>query len=68
MHPIQSSNLLSVGYDAKSRTLRIEFSTGAVYVYSDVPNEVYQGLRSAPSVGRYFATNIKNLYSYEREE
>jgi hypothetical protein len=63
---VQSSNLRSVGYDAQSNTLEIEFNTGGVYQYFDVPANVYQGLISASSHGTYFHNYIKSSYRYTR--
>lgn len=59
--PVDSSDLVSVGYDPTSLILEIEFKTG-VYQYDGVPTEVYQCLRGAASVGRYFHAFIKNGY------
>jgi hypothetical protein len=66
MVPVSSSNLDSVGYDSMTRTLRIEFKSGAVYEYSAVPESEYQGLMGASSKGSYFHQNIKDRYSYGR--
>jgi hypothetical protein len=52
---VSSSNLSSVGYDAESQTLEIEFHNGGVYQYAGVPEEVYEGLLSADSQGKYFS-------------
>jgi hypothetical protein len=57
--PVTSSNLSSVGYDQATQTLEIEFHSGGVYQYSNVPAVVYSGLMSASSHGTYFDTNIK---------
>jgi len=56
---VHSSNLSSVGYDTKSRTLEVEFLNGSVYQYSNVPNVLYNGLISASSKGQYFDRMIK---------
>lgn len=53
----------SVGYDARSRILEIEFDSGSVYQYLGVPTW-YEGLRRAESKGRYFNTEIRDLYPY----
>jgi len=60
---VQSSNIVSVGYDEKSGVLEIEFSNG-IYQYFDVPQEEYQGFINAPSLGKYFQMNIKRRYRY----
>ena len=61
---VNSSNLAQVGYDFESNTLEIEFHSGGVYQYFDVPEVVYTGLMNASSHGKYFHRNIKNNYHY----
>jgi hypothetical protein len=63
---IASSNLVSAGYDATSETLELEFQSGAVYQYYNVPPGVYEALRSAPSAGQFFAYQIKNQFPFSR--
>lgn len=66
LNKVRSSNIDSVGYDDENSTLYIKFTTQAIYVYFDVPQNVYQALLSAPSIGKYFATEIKNEYNYKK--
>jgi len=54
----------SVGYEAKSRILEVEFDSGAVYQYLDVPLRAYEELRAAESKGRYFNKEIRDNYPY----
>ena len=63
---VSSSSVASVGYEPKSRTLEIEFHSGSVYEYQEVPPEVFRGLMEAPSVGRYFANKIRGQYPSTR--
>lgn len=65
MIPVASSNLAAVGYDEQSATLYIQFHSGR-YMYFDVPVQVFQGLLSAPSKGKYHHQYIKNVYRYQR--
>jgi len=62
--PVQSSNILSIVYDANSSTLEIEFKSGSIYQYSGVPEQEYEGLMSSASKGRYLNTYIKDRYAY----
>lgn len=65
--PVVSSNLVSVGYDEDGSTLEVEFKSGAVYRYLNVPLFEYERLMAAvDSHGAYFNANIKDTYSYER--
>lgn len=64
---VVSSNLKSVGYDEDSSTLEVEFQSGSVYRYAEIPSSEYRALMSAASKGRYFNAHIKNGgYSYRR--
>lgn len=57
--PVTSSNLSAVGYDPASGSLEIAFKKGGVYHYFDVSRPIYEGLVSAPSLGRFFDINVK---------
>jgi hypothetical protein len=57
--PVQSSNLASVGYDADSATLEVEFHHGGVYQYFGVPLDTYNSLMLAGSKGSYFDQAVK---------
>ena len=59
---VSSSNIRSVGYDADSRILEIEFGSGGAYRYGGVPASVHLGLMGAASKGGYFHDNIKDRY------
>ncbi len=63
---VSSSNIASIGYDANSQTLEIEFLNGGVYQYFDVPQYVYEDLMNAGSHGQYLARNIKGTYRYSK--
>lgn len=64
--PVSSSNVSSIGYDADSQTLEVEFNNGAVYQYSEVPEYEYDGIMNADSKGGYLHSNIKNRYSFSK--
>jgi hypothetical protein len=62
--PVVSSNIYSVGFS--KGILEIEFRSGGVYRYFDVPKHVYDELMDAESLGSFFHYNIKGNYEYER--
>ena len=64
--PVTSPNVDSVGYDAGTQTLEVEFKNGYVYQYFDVPETIYQGMISADSAGKFLIDNIKGVYRYAR--
>ena len=64
---VSSSNIMSIGYDPDNMVLEVEFKTGAVYRYYDVPQSVYDGLMSADSHGKYLDVYIqKGGYRYSQ--
>lgn len=64
---VESSNLASIGYDAKNEILEIEFNHGGIYQYFDVPVNVYDELMNASSHGQYFDRNIKKTgYEFQK--
>lgn len=64
---IESSMIRSVGYDEASRTLEVEFMSGGIYEYYNVPPQAYKELLAAASHGRYFLANIRDVYPYRRK-
>lgn len=63
---VQSSNLKSVGYNKNKKVLEIEFLSGGVYQYFEVPKDVHTDLLNAESKGKYFHAFIKNKYQYKK--
>lgn len=63
---VVSSNVAAVGYDEESQTLQVEFNNGSTYQYFDVPEEIFNGLLSAESVGQFLNQKVKGSYRYSR--
>ena len=64
--PVESTTMRSVGYEAGSQILEIEFQSGAVYEYLDVPQKVHEELIRAESKGEYFNSEIRDDYEFVR--
>ena len=69
--PVESSNLLSVGYDSENANLFVIFKDkdgrpSSKYAFFDVPPPVYSELMAAASKGKYFAAYVKGRFSYNR--
>lgn len=64
---VSSSSIASIGYDARSQTLEVEFKQSGIYQYYNVPNSIYMGLMNASSHGQYLDNNIKKAgYKYKK--
>lgn len=62
--PVDSTTMRSVGYEANSLILEIEFDSGTVYQYWGVPTRIYEQLLTAESKGLYFNNEIREVYPY----
>jgi hypothetical protein len=65
-YSVASSNIASIGYDAPSQILEVEFLSGTIYQYFGVPENMYNELMQAGSKGRFLNTYIRNAYGYSR--
>lgn len=61
---VNSSNIASIGYESSTQTLEVEFHSGGIYEYYNVPSHVYTALMNATSHGGYLAKNIKGHYKF----
>jgi hypothetical protein len=62
--PVQSSSIVSVGYDEEQRILEIVYTGGRVYHYLEVPPERVLALLRAESKGRFVNSEIKPHFRY----
>jgi hypothetical protein len=60
--PVESSVIANVGYSPGEQILEVEFHSGRVYQYLNVPPEQYGLLMSADSIGSYYNRNIRDKY------
>lgn len=60
MEDVQSTNVNKIGHTGKH--LWVEYKTGQVYQYKDVPEEVFKQAKGADSVGSFLSRNIKGYY------
>jgi len=60
-----SSLLAAMRYSDRA-TLDLVFRNGTVYRYFAVPARIVDGLRTAPSPGAYFHSQIRNRFRYHR--
>lgn len=58
-----SSAISDASYDDETQELNVTFNSGQTYTFRGVPAEIYDGLISASSPGRYYHQNIKGQYA-----
>lgn len=61
-----STAIRSVVYHPAEHNLDIEFVTGRLYRYTDVPATVAEAMRNAQSKGGFFNRFIRDRFRYRR--
>jgi len=64
--PVDSTDIVAIGYDPKSRILEIEFKEGRIYQYLDVAPDIYARFMRTDSYGQYFYAFVNGHYRYKR--
>lgn len=64
MHPVESSNVSSIGHDGQD--MHVAYKSGGIYVYKDVPVATFQAARAAKSVGGYIHDNVRDRHETEK--
>lgn len=70
--PCESSQIEAFGYDSSTEILAIRFpgrgaTPGTVYHYAGVPADVFHQMVAAESKGKFFGSNIRGRYAYEKQ-
>jgi hypothetical protein len=63
---VNSSNIQSIGYDVQSAVLEVEFKSGDVYQYFNLPDSLYQRFLQASSHGQFLNDYIRYNYRYQK--
>lgn len=64
--PVDSSAVVSVGYDESRQILELEYIDGDVYRYFEVPAALHRALLDAPSIGQFVNAETKGAFRYEK--
>jgi hypothetical protein len=63
-----STVIRSFAYRPEAKELEVLFTTGRRYVYSEVPPDAAEALRSAFAKGRHFNARIRGRYKFVEVE
>jgi KTSC domain len=63
---VDSTAISEIDYDAARTKLLIRFASGERYVYVGVPGEVCRAFVEADSKGRFFRSQIRDRYPFNR--
>jgi lysyl-tRNA synthetase, class II len=68
--PLLKSHSVAINefdYDEEKKILKIVFENGGIYQYHDIPNNIYKGLKDAPSKGQYFNQQIRDKFGFDHK-
>lgn len=66
MTNISAGKLRAIGYDAKSRTLRVQMDDGKMLEYSGIGEELWRRFRNSGSQWSFYRDNIEEEFSPRR--
>jgi hypothetical protein len=59
---VVSGNIMAIGWEPSNAQLFVKLRTGAMNVYSGVPEKTFKAFMKAPSKGKFFAENIDGQF------
>jgi lysyl-tRNA synthetase class 2 len=63
---VDSTAISAIDYDAEHDKLLVRFTSGERYVYVGGPGEVHRSFVAADSKGRFFQSEIRGRYPFNR--
>ena len=63
---VNSSNIRSIGYDSQMAILEVEFTSGDIYQYFNVPEYLFQQFLHSSSHGEFLNDHIRYNYRYQK--
>lgn len=62
---VNSSKIEKIGFDKTKQQFEVHFKNGHIYLHQQVPAKFFMECLSAPSIGKYYFENIKDVFPYE---
>ena len=63
---VHSSCIAALGYDQPTKTAVVQFVSGGLYTYANVPANTMTLWKKNRSMGSYFHRNIRGQYEFKR--
>ncbi|MGK7886225.1 MAG: KTSC domain-containing protein [Crocosphaera sp.] len=60
------SHIQAVGYDGHTKILKVNYKSGSIYTYFQVPDQIFQTMLKTHNLGTYINSNIRGNYHYQR--
>jgi hypothetical protein len=63
MTKVSAGKLRAIGYEAKTRTLRVELDTGSALEYSNVGEDLWRRFKNSGSQWSFYRDNIEEEFT-----
>ncbi|MCE7933895.1 MAG: KTSC domain-containing protein [Chlorobi bacterium CHB2] len=63
---VNSNAIHAIGYDPQNRQLEVIFTGGGIYLFENVPHDVFVQFLRSPSKGSFFRRRIQGRFRQER--
>ena len=63
---VNSNAIHAIGYDPKTRQLEVIFTGGGIYLFENVPHDVFLQFLRSPSKGGFFRRRVQGRFRQER--
>ena len=68
LEPVTSTALAAIGYDLEAQQLAVQFPSGHIWHYSNVPLSVWEAFQAVPSKGKFWNAEIKKSGQFTAEK
>jgi hypothetical protein len=68
LESVVSSNIVAVGFDAETGTMRVQFTSGGTYDATGVKQEDFDNFKLAKSKGVHFNKVLKKAFAWGKVE
>ena len=65
---VDSAVMNEVNYNDETNEMTIEFWNGSIFVYKEVPKELYEEFIDSTSIGQFFHRKVKDKFTFRKGE
>lgn len=66
MHKTNAGKLRAIGYDANTRTLRVELDDGSAFEYANLGESIWRNFKNAGAQWSFYRDNIEEEFTAKR--
>ncbi len=63
---VKSGHIAGIAYEHETQTLGVKFKTCEEYIFSGVHPVIHTEMMEAESPGKYFHSNVRNIFQTKR--